>query len=140
MNHAEFLDKVGGRRHFGDQTSRNFTRISSLPVPFVDIRALYSGTSNQAEVSRVKGSLISDTRRVFDYGRQHEIPERAFDLYRRTRELSLSYWEQEAIRVSLNSPDGALRRLLETKAARQGVSDPQTTYKGLAEAVPFYGD
>jgi hypothetical protein len=62
--------------------------------------------------------LISDARRVFDYGRQHEIPERAVDLYRRTRELSLSYWEQEAIRVSLNAPDGALRRLLEMKAER----------------------
>lgn len=72
--------------------------------------------------------LISDARRVFDYGRQHEIPERAVDLYRRTRELSLSYWEQEAIRVSLNAPDGALRRLLEMKAERDGVNDPQTTY------------
>src|SRR5262249_39137214 len=72
--------------------------------------------------------LISDTRRVFDYGRQHEIPERAVDLYRRTRDLSLSYWEQEAIRVSLNSRDGALRQLLDMKAERQGVKDSKTTY------------
>jgi hypothetical protein len=72
--------------------------------------------------------LIFEARRVFDYGRQHEIPERAFDLYRRTRDLSLSYWEQEAIRVSLNSPNGALRKLLDTKASRDGVSDPKSTY------------
>jgi hypothetical protein len=72
--------------------------------------------------------LIFEARRVFDYGRQHEIPERAFDLYRRTRGLSLSYWEQEAIRASLNSSDGALRKLLVTKAARAGVSDPKSTY------------
>ena len=48
--------------------------------------------------------LITDVRRIFDYGRQHEIPERVLDLYWRTRELSLSQWEQEAIRVSPNSP------------------------------------
>jgi len=72
--------------------------------------------------------LIFEARRVFDYGRQHEIPERAFDLYRRTRDLSLSYWEQEAIRVSLNAPGGALRKLLEAKASRTGVSDPKSTY------------
>jgi hypothetical protein len=72
--------------------------------------------------------LIFDARRVFDFGRQHEIPERALDLYQRARQLSLSYWEQEAIRVSLNSPDGALRRLLDMKAARDGGHDPKTTY------------
>ena len=72
--------------------------------------------------------LIFDARRVFDFGRQHEIPERALDLYRRARDLSLSHWEQEAIRVSLNSPNGALRRLLEMKAVRDGVHDPKTAY------------
>ncbi len=72
--------------------------------------------------------LIFSPRRVFDYGRQHEIPERALDLYRRTHDLSLSDWEQEAIRASINSPDGALRRLLEMKAARDGGHDPKTTY------------
>jgi hypothetical protein len=72
--------------------------------------------------------LIYPARRVFDYGRQHEIPERAFDLYRRTADLRLSHWEQEAIRASLNAPDGALRRLLDTKAAREGVTDPKSTY------------
>jgi len=72
--------------------------------------------------------LIFDARRVFDYGRQHEIPQRAVDLYQRTRNLALSHWEQEAIRVSINSPKGALRQLLEMKAAREGVNDPRTTY------------
>jgi hypothetical protein len=72
--------------------------------------------------------LICKPRRVFDYGRQHEIPERVLDLYRRTSELSLSQWEQEAIRVSLNSPDGALRQILEMKSARDGVKDSKTTY------------
>jgi hypothetical protein len=72
--------------------------------------------------------LIFEAQRVFDYGRQHDIPERAFDLYRRTKDLRLSYWEQEAIRVSLNSPNGALRQLLEMKASRAGVTDPKSTY------------
>jgi hypothetical protein len=91
---------------------------------------------DEAEAARLREAvnyispspLISDARRVFDYGRQHEIPERALDLYRRARELSLSHWEQEAIRGSLNSPNGALRQLLQMKAARDGVNDPQTTY------------
>ena len=72
--------------------------------------------------------LIFEARRMFDYGRQHEIPDRAFDLHRRTHGLSLSYWEQEAIRVSLNSPDGALRKLLDMKACRAGINDPKSTY------------
>ena len=72
--------------------------------------------------------LIFEARRVFDYGRQHEIPTRAIELYWRTRALSLSQWEQEAIRVSLNSPEGALRQILEMKAARQGVADSPTAY------------
>ena len=72
--------------------------------------------------------LIFDARRIFDYGRQHEIPQAAYDLYRRTRDLSLSQWEQEAIRVSLNSPGGALRRMLEMKAARSEGSDIRSTY------------
>src|SRR2546423_762015 len=59
--------------------------------------------------------LIFDPRRVSDYGRQHEIPESAMDLFRRTREIRLSDWEEEAIRVSLNSRNGTLRRLLDTK-------------------------
>lgn len=72
--------------------------------------------------------LIADARRVFEYGRQHEIPERVIDLHRRTRSLRLSQWEQEAIRVSLNAPDGTLRQLLGMKAKRQGVKDARTTY------------
>ncbi|MGE3919185.1 MAG: hypothetical protein AB7F78_26160, partial [Hyphomicrobiaceae bacterium] len=72
--------------------------------------------------------LIFNPTRVYDYGRLHEVPEAAFDLYRRAAGLRLSYWEQEAIRASLNSPRGALRKLLEAKAARTGVSDPTTTY------------
>ena len=91
---------------------------------------------DQAEAARLREAvdylspspLIADAQRVFEYGSQHEIPERAIDLYRRTRALSLSHWEQEAIRASLNSRTGALRRLLEMKARRQGLNDPLTTY------------
>ena len=67
--------------------------------------------------------LIFEPTGVFDYGRLHEIPEAAFDLYRRSARLRLTHWEQEAIRASLNRPDGALRHLLDAKAAREGVTE-----------------
>jgi len=72
--------------------------------------------------------LIFEPTGVFDYGRLHEIPEAAFDLYRRSARLRLTHWEQEAIRASLNRPDGALRHLLDAKASREGVTDRRTTY------------
>ncbi|HLQ91320.1 MAG TPA: hypothetical protein VK148_14945 [Xanthobacteraceae bacterium] len=93
-----------------------------------DIDAAEAASLREAVDYLSPSPLIFDARRVFDYGRQHEIPQRALDLFRATRKLKLSAWEQESIRSSLNSRNGALRRLLEMKADRSGVKDSKSTY------------
>ena len=111
-----------------DETRGGQAAVSSGCLAAFGIEAAEAARLRDAVDHLSPSPLIFDPSRIYDYGRMHEIPEAVYDLYRRAAGLRLTYWEQEAIRASLNAPGGALRRLLEAKAAREGVKDPTTTY------------